>query len=80
MLEITDRNGRVVTIEAAIVGSLDERSYGTGTVEGLRDDVDSVQKMLGQIVSKLHDKGVLGDADVVDLLNWRFSARQASDT
>jgi hypothetical protein len=66
--------GRVVSVATAIEGSFDTSTHGSGQLEDLTGAQRVTGAMLAQIVDKLHDKGVLSDADIVDLLGWQFTA------
>lgn len=64
-----------VSIAEAIEGSLDGSSYDTGRLEGIQSSQQLIAAMLGAIVERLHAKGALSDADIIDMLSWRYTAR-----
>ena len=64
-----------VSVAEAIEGSLDGSSYDTGQLEDLQSSQQLIAKMMGAVVEKLHATGSLSDADIVDLLSWRYTAK-----
>ncbi len=65
-----DRSGNPVTssISEAAADACDGSDYDRGSVETAQAAADAAALMLGALVEKLHEKGVLDDADVLALL------------
>lgn len=65
--------GGDVTIAEAVKLALDTSDHGSGQLEDLTGNQREASEMLGKIIDKLHAKGIFTDADVKDLIGWKFT-------
>ena len=65
--------GATVSVAEAIEGSLDVSDHGTGQLEDLNGGLREASRMLGVLVAKLHAKGILSDAEIKELVGWKYA-------
>lgn len=79
MIILKSWRGNSVSIAEAIAGTLDTSDHGSGQLEDLTGNQRETGEMLGKLIEKLHSKGVFTDADVKDLLGWKFTVKEAAE-
>lgn len=61
-----------VCIATAIEGSVDDAGYSGGIAEIAHSKIVNASKILGKLVQSLHDRKLLTDDEVKDMLNWEY--------
>lgn len=79
MIILKSWRGNSVSIAEAIAGTLDTSDHGSGQLEDLTGNQHETGEMLGKLVEKLYRKGVFSDADIVDLLGWKYTVKEAAE-
>ena len=59
-------------IATAIEGSVDDAGYSGGIAEIAHSKIVNASKILGKLVQSLHDRKLLTDDEVKDMLNWEY--------
>lgn len=68
----TRKENQLYTIAGALRRQLDNAdSYG-GAVENAASNAEAAIRYLGDLTQKLHERGVLSDADVLELLGGKM--------
>jgi hypothetical protein len=64
-------NTKEISLESAMLGSLDPDDCG-GAIESLSSRCDAQDRIIAKLVVLLHDRGVLSDDDIADILSHRY--------
>lgn len=67
------KQGREYSVLQAIEDVCDGYEYDTGQLEAIKSTVNRGIEKLGEIVELLHNKGLITDDEIKDLIgSWRF--------
>jgi hypothetical protein len=67
---------REVSISDAIEGSIDDSVESCGVAEDANHKADNCAKILGMLVQNLHERKLLTDDEIKDMLNWRYTVEE----
>ena len=62
-----------VSISDAIEDSIDDASYSGGIAEMAHSKIVNVSKIIGKLVQCLHERKLLTDDNVKDMLSWKYT-------